>query len=69
METQKSPTSSATPEVHPGLHEIPGLNRIIAETRNRLGRSVEPDVVLSDLRNRGIHATREQVEQYWNEQN
>lgn len=71
MQQDKNPVVG-TPESHwgpsdpadqPDRDDILGLPRLVAETWTRLGKDAAPDVVLADLRERGIEVTREQVEQ------
>ena len=49
----------------PNRDDIIGLGRMVMESRGRLGDEADLDTVISDLRNRGVQVSMEQVQLCW----
>ena len=52
-------------EHQPSRDEVIGLGRMVMESRARLGEEADVDTVISDLRNRGVQVSMEQVQYCW----
>jgi hypothetical protein len=64
LSTTPDPTTPTDPAAEPAEVEK-GLPRLVLEARCHLGPTATPETVVIELRNHGVEATVEDVQQLW----